>query len=87
MIFTITKSIFYEWKAGNLGISSETTWGSRVRRPGRSQSSTWKVQSPPLRTLRPGQITLITRQCLTVKASWYCASLGPTPGPPLVPGP
>ena len=33
MFFTINKSIFYEKKAGNPGISSETTRESRVRRP------------------------------------------------------
>ena len=34
LIFTIFPEFFTKKWAGNLGISSETTWESRVRRPG-----------------------------------------------------
>ena len=38
-IFMIFPDFFYEKWAGNLGITSETTWESRVRRPGRGPSA------------------------------------------------
>ena len=38
-IFTIFPEFFTKKWAGNLGISSETTWESRVRRPGRQPAT------------------------------------------------